>query len=313
MTDPTPVPNNIVALLKLLADESAQIVETAKSKLIEMGAEAVPFLEQAAKSHEDPAVRAQAAKILQEVRLAALMKEWGGFSALPDEQLDLEKGTFLLMKVSYPAADSVVYKKRLDEIAEKIRIHLSPALKIKGRLKVLNDYLFQKEGFRGNWDDYFDPQNSFLNRVLDRKLGIPISLSVLYLLVARRLKLPLEGVGIPGHFMLKCEGEGKELYVDAFNEGRFLTRPECIQFIVEAGYPYQPEFMSGVGPREILARMLRNLILIYVDRQDKFLEQTFTQLLNQLVPSEAIEDFSEEDDEDEMEPPEGEGEGEPSF
>jgi regulator of sirC expression with transglutaminase-like and TPR domain len=303
-------------LLKLLADDNVQIVETAKAKLIELGAEALPYLEQAAASHEDPAVRAQADKILRETRLTTLMKEWSGFSSQPDEQLDLEKGAFMLAKVTYPAFDYGAYQKRLDEIAEKVRPRLKTALKIRSRLRVLNDYLFRKEGYRGNWDDYFDPQNSFMNRVIDRKLGIPISLAVLYLLVARRLKLPVEGVGIPGHFMLKCEGEGKELYVDAFNEGRFLTRPECVQFIVEAGYPYQPEFMSGVGPREILARMLRNLILIYVDRQDEVLERTFTQFLSQLVPSEGVDDFSDdEDDEDDEElggPSEGEG-GEPAF
>ena len=91
---------------------------------------------------------------------------------------------------------------------------------------------------------------------------------------------------IPGHFMIKCEQDGvpreKELYVDAFNEGRFLTRPECVQFIVEAGYPYQPEFMSGVGNREILARMLRNLILIYVDRHETTLEKTLTRFMDLL-------------------------------
>jgi len=121
--------------------------------------------------------------------------------------------------------------------------------------------------------------------VLDRKLGIPISLAVLYLLIAKRLEIPIQGAGIPGHFMVKYKDERTELFVDPFNEGRFLSRPECVLFIVEAGYPYQADFLEGVGSREILARMLRNLILIYVDRQEQTLEQTLTRFLDALYPS----------------------------
>ena len=163
----------------------------------------------------------------------------------------------------------------------------------------MNRTLFRKERFRGNWDNYFDPQNSYLNCVLDRRLGIPISLSVLYLLVARRLKIPVQGVGIPGHFMLKYLDQETELYVDPFNDGRFMSRAECIQSIVEAGYPYQADFMEGVGPREILARMLRNLILIYVDRQEITLERILTRFLNLLYPAQSIEIEEDESSEGE--------------
>ncbi len=314
MADLTPE-SNLLALLKLLADDDPQIVETARAKLIELGAQAIPYLERASKSHEDAAVRVEAGKILREVQLSSLLTEWGGLSALPDEQIDLETGVFLLARVSYPNIDAQIYQRRLDEMAEKVRSNLKPAGKLRANLGVLNDYLFKREGFRGNWDDYFDPQNSFLNRVMDRKLGIPISLSVLYMLLAHRLKLPIKGVGIPGHFMLKYEMDGGEMYLDTFNEGRFLTRAECIQFVVEAGYPYQAEFMNGVTNREILARMLRNLILIYVDRQDELLEKVFTRFLSELTPNEDFEGFTddddeEEEDEDEFDEP-GE-EGEPS-
>ena len=144
----------------------------------------------------------------------------------------------------------------------------------------MNRVLFRDERFRGNWNDYFDPQNSYLNRVIDRKLGIPISLSVIYLLVAHLVGIPVRGVGVPGHFMLKYQGSDGEVFIDAFNEGRFLTRAECVQFVVEAGYPYQPEFLEGLGSRDILARMLRNLILIYVDRHEPTLEKTLSRFLD---------------------------------
>jgi regulator of sirC expression with transglutaminase-like and TPR domain len=203
---------------------------------------------------------------------------------LPAEsEPDLEGGVFLLVKVGYPDFDPKPYLKRLDALAERIRPKLIAAQGTLPKLSVMNRFLFQEERFRGNWVDYFDPQNSYLNRVLDRKLGIPISLSVLYLLLAKRLFFEgICGVGIPGHFMLKYKDPDQELFIDPFSEGRFLTRAECVQFVVEAGYPYQVEFLEGVGAREILARMLRSLILIYLDRHEPTLGQTLTRLLDLL-------------------------------
>lgn len=275
----------ILALIKLLSDDHPEIIEVARKKLTDLWEKAAPFLEQAAAHDADPKVRVEAKGVLEQIRLAGVVGEWKKLSALPDERLDLEKGTFLLASVSYPDLDPSPYTKRLDDLAEQIRPVLKGAKDPKEQLTVMNHVLFQVERFQGNRTDYFDPQNSYLNRVMDRKLGIPISLSVLYLLVAQRLKLPIQGAGIPGHFMVKYQDNQLELYVDPFNEGHFLTRPECVQFIVEAGYPYQVDFLSSVGPREILARMLRNLILIYVDRQEETLEKTLTRFLDILYPN----------------------------
>lgn len=276
--------SNLLALIKLLADDHAEVVETARTKLTELGSQAVPHLEKAAESDPDPKVRVEARGVLERIRLSGVGLDWEAAASQPDARVDLEKGAFLLAKVCYPELDPAPYLKRLDEMAETVRPQVKAAEKPLDRLKALNRFLFSDQKFRGNWDDYFDPQNSYLNRVLDRKLGIPISLSVLYLLIARRLRMPLKGVGIPGHFMVKYQDKEAELYIDTFNGGRFLSRAECIQFMVEAGYPYQPEFMEGVGPREILARMLRNLILIYVDRHEQTLGKTLTRFLDLLYP-----------------------------
>ena len=289
---PNPDPN-LTALIKLLSDDHPDIVDAARKKLLELGAPALDVLKQAADSNPEPKIRVEARRILEQVRLETIGTEWEKAAAVPDEQMDLETDVFLLAKVSYPDLDPAPYRLRLDELAKQIRPNLKPSATPQELLRVINRILFKKERFRGNWDNYFDPQNSYLNCVLDRHVGIPISLSVLYLLVAQRLKIPVQGVGIPGHFMLKYADQGTELYVDPFNEGRFLSRAECIQFIVEAGYPYQADFMEGVGSREILARMLRNLILIYVDRQEVTLERVLTRFLNLLYPAAVIEEDEE--------------------
>jgi regulator of sirC expression with transglutaminase-like and TPR domain len=280
---PGPDPH-LSALIKLLGDDHPQVIEAARTKLIEMGDQVVSLLKEVADRHEDPKTRVEAKEVLERIRLAAVNREWERLGTLPDEKLDLEAGVFLLAKVSYPDLDPVPYQQRLDELAERIRPHLKTVVHPQDRLIIINRLLFKDEGFRGNWEDYFDPENSYLNRVLDRKLGIPISLSVLYLLVVQRLQLPIQGAGLPGHFMVKYEDDQTELYVDVFNEGRFLTRPQCVQLIVEAGYPYQAVFLEGVGPRGILGRMLRNLILIYTDRQEDTLARTLTRFLDVLYP-----------------------------
>ncbi|MBI3322263.1 MAG: hypothetical protein HYZ94_01105 [Candidatus Omnitrophica bacterium] len=272
--------------MELLADDHPDVVETARAKLIESAERALPILKEAAASHKDPKVRVEAGGVLERIRLVSVEQEWQKATQKPDDEVDLEQSTFLLAQVPYPDIDAKTYQRRLDDLAGRLRPRIKSLPKTKDHLGAMNELLFGSEHFRGNWDDYFDPQNSYLNRVLDRKLGIPISLSVLYLFIARRLKIPVEGVGIPGHFMIKYEDNETELYVDTFNGGRFLSRAECIQFMVEAGYPYQSEFLDKVGPRDILARMLRNLILIYADRHEETLGRTLTHLLDLLYEEE---------------------------
>ncbi len=278
---PTPKPS-LIALIKLLADDHTEVVEAARAKLVELGSEAVPFLEETLTSHEDPKVRVEVQAVLDRIRLEGVLREWEKASAQPDETLDLEEGVFLLARVRYPSLQVEPYRRQLDEMAHQIRPLLRAAARPKERLLMVSQFLFEGKGFRGNWDDYSDPENSYLNRVLDRKLGIPISLSVIYLLIARRLQLPVYGVGIPGRFMVKYSDSRSEFYIDPFNGGLFLSRAECVQFMVEAGYPYQMEFLRQIRVRDVLARMIRNLILIYVDRKEEGMEKTLSRCLDVL-------------------------------
>ncbi len=272
--------SNIHALIKLLGDDHPDVVETARLKLVEMGDTALPFLEKTALSGEDSKTRVEAKQVMEGIRLASLSRDWAANARLSDDRLDLELSVFLLAKVSYPALRFADYQEQLDRLAEKVRRKIRWLRKPESRLAAMNAVLFDEEKFQGNWGDYFDPQNSYLSAVLDRKVGIPISLSVLVLLIAKRARIPLKGVGIPGHFMVKYQDDQREIYLDPFNGGRMLTRPECVQFILEAGFPYQKEFLEPVSARDILGRMLRNLILIYLDRHEKTLEKTLTRFLD---------------------------------
>jgi regulator of sirC expression with transglutaminase-like and TPR domain len=179
---------------------------------------------------------------------------------------DLEEGVFLLAHTRYPTFARRQYTQQLDKFAETLRpkVHTeNPKLTVEKTSRLLSGVL----GFRGDTENYYDPDNSFINRVLDRRVGIPITLSAVYLFVARRLDLPLVGVGMPGHFVLKWQRRGSveadDLFVDPFNEGRILTKEECVTFLTRNGHQFTDDMLGAVTARQLLARMCNNLVTIY--------------------------------------------------
>jgi len=188
--------------------------------------------------------------------------------AREDQTIDLGTSSLTLARVEYPELDAQLYLQRLNSLADRVRRGLRPNSGARETIARLNRVLFDEEGLRGNRDDYYDPRNSFLNDVLDRKLGIPITLSVVYMEVARRIGFPLAGAGMPGHFLLKhYDVLAGDIIVDAFNLGRILSVGDCqsqLNEIYGGEVEFKPEFLRPVTHREILTRMLNNLRQIYL-------------------------------------------------
>ncbi len=183
----------------------------------------------------------------------------------------LDEAALAIAAEEYPGLDTAAHLAHLDRLGDRVR-RLAPApLRSATTLKAVREVLFDEAGFRGNEKAYYDPRNSFLNEVLDRRLGIPISLSVLFMEVARRAGLALRGVGFPGHFLVKLEPEGgPDVFIDAYNGGEFLSAEECVgRFKPGAqGREFDPRFLQPVTAHQILARMLHNLKRIYVEQND---------------------------------------------
>ncbi len=155
--------------------------------------------------------------------------------------------------------------------AAEARRVLPPGHDTLAQARALGEWLFQQLGFSGNTADYADPRNSYLNQVLERRLGIPITLSVVFLEVAQRLGLPAEGVGLPGHFIVSVAGEDAPVYLDPFHGGRELTLDDCAELVRRsAGVdgPFDPQWLAPTPPRDIVARMLNNLRAFYVSVED---------------------------------------------
>lgn len=189
----------------------------------------------------------------------------------PDAQIDLAKAALYIAQVEYPDLDIFAYLNALDvmasEVEERLPIERYP-LRI---IRSLNQYFYEDLGFTGNTNDYYDPRNSFLNQVIDRRTGIPITLSLVYLEVSRRLDFPMVGINMPGHFLIRPEFEEAGIFVDAFNRGEILFAQDCEERLIQIyGHPVplQPQFLSSVSNRQFLARILTNLKLIYLNNKN---------------------------------------------
>src|SRR5438445_11102873 len=146
--------------------------------------------------------------------------------ARPEASVDLAEASLLIAGEEYPGLDPAPYLGRLDELGAHLRRRAGDA-GADALVPELNRLLFEEEGFRGNTVDYYDPRNSFLNDVLDRRTGIPISLSTVYMAVGRRAGVPVQGVGLPGHFVVRVTTAGGEALVDPFHDGAVLTLEDC--------------------------------------------------------------------------------------
>jgi regulator of sirC expression with transglutaminase-like and TPR domain len=178
-----------------------------------------------------------------------------------DGDIDLARAALLVAVEEYPDLDAQTYLDQLDALGASLRARLLPGNAPERQLAELNALLFGEEGFRGNAAHYYDPRNSYLNDVLDRRLGIPITLSLVYLEVGRRAGLGLSGVSFPAHFLVAYEAE-RRLFVDPFNCGRLLSQADCQQRLQEmfgnAGR-LEASHLAAAPRRQILARLIGNL------------------------------------------------------
>jgi len=179
-----------------------------------------------------------------------------------ESAIDLPRAALLVAAEEYADLDPAVYLQRHDRLGAAFKSRLGSTREPERQIAALNELLFGEEGFRGNDVSYYDPRNSYLNEVLDRRLGIPITLSLMYVEVARRAGLALYGIGLPAHFVVGYRG----LVIDPFHCGQLLTLEDCQERLREAfgtSVELQPAHLSPTPPRQILARIITNLQVAY--------------------------------------------------
>lgn len=196
-------------------------------------------------------------------------------------ELPLAKAALLIAMIEYPNLDLHSYLAQLDALARRVRVILSLPPEMSAALpeeiepltvlEAINVVLFEQEQFHGNEQDYYNPANSFLNKVLEEHTGIPITLSLLYIEVAKRVGLHLDGIGLPFHFVVRCLlPSGERFYIDPFDQGRVLNEQECralIRRMAGGRVRLQTQWFEPVTPKQFLQRMLANLKHIYMHRE----------------------------------------------
>ena len=210
----------------------------------------------------------------------------------PEEKIELSRAALTIALTDYPDLDIPDYLARIDLLAAEVAGRLGPEADIYRSIAALNYVLFTQYGFHGNRDDYFNPKNSFLNEVVERKTGIPITLSVLYMEVAQRVGLRLDGVGFPGHFLVKCVGDGEEIVIDPFNSGEIISREDIDKMLFElygGKVMFHNDFLASSTKKDILKRMLANLKAIYIKGNDLVRSLSALDRLVILDPTSAVD------------------------
>lgn len=263
----------IKALIQLLDDPNAEVNRTVTRNLMDRGEEVLPALEEAWESTMDSDYQEKIINLIQEIQVAgtnALMSKW-----LNEGGTDLLQGVFILSKYQYPDLMLSDIEAPLEKIIRDVWLELNNNLTALEKVRILNHILFEVNGFSRNSKNFYSPQNSFINQVLETRKGNPISLAVIYSLIAQRLGLPVYGVNLPRNFILAFQDEmvsGNEtgeltedilFYINPYNKGAVLGRKEITYFLKQQGIEAQSSHFRPCSNREIIIRILHNLINAY--------------------------------------------------
>ncbi len=254
--------NQKAALLKLLTDEDIAVYHTIRGKILSYGQSAGDWLRPHTLS-SDPVLRRRAFELVQYLSKQDADNRFLAFCLNQGEELDIEEGAWLLSQTQYPDINVAAYQALFDSYAGDLRERIDFGATPESILATINQYLFADLGFLGNESNYYDPDNSYLNRVVDRRTGNPISLCLIYLFIARRLRLPIVGIGMPGHFLIRFQSSTGEVFIDAFNRGKLLSKADCIKYLLHTSHGFQEGYLSPVSPRRVLLRVCSNLHQIY--------------------------------------------------
>lgn len=264
-------------LIKLLDDNDEFVYQHVRSKLLEAGNDAIPALMMGL-TNDNPVLNERIKNIIDEIYFSEVDLKFKELAQKKDNIL--EEAVFLMASYGYPELDMDKYKNELDTMGEKLNASID---KLKTNtlipqgdplhiINIINNFLFYQQGFKGNTENFYEPENTFFNDVMERKKGIPISLSILYLLICKRLNLPTYGVNLPAHFIIKYVDDKDEFYIDPYNNGIVISKSEAVKFLSRIGLTKEDfdsiSFLKIADDKDIIRRSLNNLVNIYTRSGD---------------------------------------------
>jgi len=271
----------VLSLIALLDDDDDEILRHVEQKLLSLGVDVIPILEHEWGSINNLTHQQKVENIIHRIQFNKLLVDLRSWR--DSEHQDLLDGVYIIAKYRYPDLDRQVIVNEIDRIRLDIWLELHYDLTSFEKVRIINHVLYNVHGFKGNTDQYHDPQNSFINIVLESRRGNPIMMAVVYMLIAQRLNIPIYGVNLPQHFVLAYKEEQNKLpqdpfntkphldyrdgkvlfYINAFNLGAVFSKSNLEQFLRQIKIEPKLEFFEACGNTEIVKRVLRNLVVAY--------------------------------------------------
>lgn len=263
----------ILAMIQLLDDPSEEVNQTVTRNLLDQGSDILPDLETAWEESLDSDYQERIINIMQEIQMQSthtLLKEWISTGAS-----DLLKGAYIIARYQYPDLQLQDVEKPLDKIIRDVWLELNNNLTALEKIRILNHILFEVNGFKRNTKNFYNPRNSFINQVLETRKGNPISIAVIYSIIAQRLGLPVFGVNLPKNFILAYKDEmvsGDSIeeitedilfYINPYNKGAVLGRREISYFLKQQDIKSKPSHFNPCSNPDIIIRILHNIINAY--------------------------------------------------
>lgn len=253
--------NELKALVSLLDDEDKLISAHVQEKILSLGTEAIPFLEKEWESNLNPSVQSRIEELIHTLQYELVKERLKKWYAGSDQ--DLLTGMWILATYQYPDIELEKLRQELDQIYYETWLEFRPDLYAFDQVKVINSVIFNKLKFGANTKNFHSPGNSMINVVLETHKGNPITLCVIYMLVAQKLKLPVHGVNLPNLFILTYKDDNHQFYINAFNRGLIFSKQDIENYIHELHMVPQQSFFEPCNSLEIVRRALRNLVMSF--------------------------------------------------
>lgn len=256
------------SLSTLLRDEDPAIISLIRRQLHELGSDDVAALEKLLHC-DDAVVTRNIQEILDQIFIEQNSHEFLLHCHSFPEHGDLEEAIWKLAATAHPKVSPEAGRALFDEWARKLQLRLTNPDDPRKGIHDMAAFVTYELGFHANESSYYDPDNSFMNRVVETRTGIPITLSLVYMFLAARLSLPVKGIGLPGRFICAWG----EVYFDPFNKGAILSHDDCVRMLEDMGIAFQESFLAESTAKAILMRVIHNLVNIYVSRNDQDMQQ----------------------------------------
>ncbi len=273
--------NEIESLIFLLDDPDPNVQIGVKNRFHELGEKAVPLLDQYRSESIHDSERKTINEIIYNITYGSMLEDFSDLVEMGiNDRRQLEKAILLLARFGNPTLRTLDYSKKLDKIAQQIGSDIAYTPSLSEKMHIMLQFIFRELRFRGDSKNYHDTDNAFIDRVIDRRKGLPIILSLIVMFVSRRLDLPFHGVNMPIHFMLLYQTHNQEILIDPFDGGTIVTYDQCYYFLKKNGIEPRPEHLQKADETEILARCIRNLMHSYAKNNQDEKVKDLKNLLN---------------------------------